>query len=75
MAQLVDGQLVFHDSLREMVRLGAGIGKDGCLDAESQQRALDCLRRFGERLRGLPQGAVRAVATNTLRPWTRGGIK
>lgn len=67
MARLVDGQLVFHDSLREMVRLGAGIGKDGCLDAESQQRALDCLRRFGERLRGLPPAAVRAVATNTFR--------
>ena len=67
MARLVDGQLEFHDSLREMVRLGAGVGKDRLLDADSQQRAIDCLRRFGERLRGLPPQAVRAVATNTFR--------
>ncbi|MDR2219378.1 MAG: exopolyphosphatase [Methylobacillus sp.] len=67
MAQLVDDQLVFHDSLREMVRLGAGLGKDKTLDADSQYRAIDCLKRFGERLRGLPQDAVRAVATNTFR--------
>lgn len=67
MARLVDGQLVFHDSLREMVRLGAGVGPDKRLDAASQRRAIECLRRFGERLRGLPPEAVRAVATNTFR--------
>jgi exopolyphosphatase/guanosine-5'-triphosphate,3'-diphosphate pyrophosphatase len=67
MARLVDDQLVFHDSLREMVRLGAGLGKDKLLDADSQTRAIECLKRFGERLRGLPPHAVRAVATNTFR--------
>jgi exopolyphosphatase/guanosine-5'-triphosphate,3'-diphosphate pyrophosphatase len=67
MARLVDGQLLFHDSLREMVRLGAGLGKDKALDADSQKRAIDCLKRFGERLRGLEPRAVRAVATNTFR--------
>lgn len=67
MAHLVEDQLLFHDSLREMVRLGAGLGPDKRLDEASQQRALDCLRRFGERLRGLPPHAVRAVATNTFR--------
>lgn len=67
MARFVDGQLVFHDSLREMVRLGAGLGKDKRLDEASIQRAVDCLRRFGERLRGLDPRAVRAVATNTFR--------
>lgn len=67
MARVVDDQLVFHDSLREMVRLGAGLGKDKMLDAESMQRAVDCLARFGERLRGLDPHAVRAVATNTFR--------
>lgn len=67
MARLVEDQMVFHDSLREMVRLGAGLGKDKLLDVASQKRAIDCLRRFGERLRGLPPNAVRAVATNTFR--------
>lgn len=67
MARLQDGQLLFHDSLREMVRLGAGLGKDKLLDEASQKRAIDCLKRFGERLRGLSPHAVRAVATNTFR--------
>jgi exopolyphosphatase / guanosine-5'-triphosphate,3'-diphosphate pyrophosphatase len=67
LARVIDGRLVFHDSLREAVRLGAGLGKDKQLDADAQRRALDCLKRFAERLRGLPVPAVRAVATNTFR--------
>ncbi|HEY8118453.1 MAG TPA: exopolyphosphatase [Methylophilaceae bacterium] len=67
LARVVDGRLIFHDSLREAVRLGAGLGKDKHLDADAQRRAIDCLKRFGERLRGLPPQAVRAVATNTFR--------
>lgn len=67
MARVVDDQLVFHDSLRDMVRLGAGLSKDKTLDADSIQRAIACLKRFGERLRGLDPHAVRAVATNTFR--------
>ena len=67
LARVVDGRLVFHDSLREAVRLGAGLDKHNYLDPAAQQRAIDCLKRFGERLRGLPPDAVRAVATNTFR--------
>ncbi|NOT68923.1 MAG: exopolyphosphatase [Methylophilaceae bacterium] len=67
MARVQDGQLIFHDSLRDAVRLGAGLNQDNQLDAGAQRRAIDCLKRFGERLRGLPPQAVRAVATNTFR--------
>lgn len=67
LARVVDGRLIFHDSLREVVRLGAGLDKNNYLDPVAQQRAIDCLKRFGERLRGLPQEAIRAVATNTFR--------
>jgi len=67
MARVVDDQLVFHDSLRDMVRLGAGLGKDKHLDEASIERALACLNKFGERLRGLDPRGVRAVATNTFR--------
>jgi exopolyphosphatase/guanosine-5'-triphosphate,3'-diphosphate pyrophosphatase len=64
----VTGEQFFPlDSLREPVRLGAGLGKDKKLDDESQERALACLARFGERLRGLDPHGVRAVGTNTLR--------
>ena len=66
-ARVVDDQIYPLDSLREPVRFGAGLGPDKKLDESSQQRALDCLKRFGERLRGMPPEAVRAVGTNTLR--------
>lgn len=66
-ARVVDGQLHVIDRLREMVRLGAGLREDKRLSNEAQARALDCLQRFGQRLRGMPPGSVRAAGTNTLR--------
>ncbi len=60
-------ELVVIDRLREMVRLGAGLTAQRSLTVESQERALICLERFGQRLRSLPPGTVRAVGTNTLR--------
>ncbi|MGI9025467.1 MAG: exopolyphosphatase [Burkholderiaceae bacterium] len=55
------------DSLKETVRLASGLTREKRLDAESQQRALLALERFGERLRSFAPNSVRAVATNTLR--------
>lgn len=66
-ARVVDNQIYPLDSLKEPVRLGAGLSADKFLDDASQQRALACLKRFSERLRGLPVHAVRAVGTNTFR--------
>ena len=66
-ARVVGKQLYPLDSLGEMVRLAAGLTADKRLDEDAQERALDCLKRFGERLRGFPSHSVRAVATNTLR--------
>ncbi|HEX4985495.1 MAG TPA: exopolyphosphatase [Burkholderiales bacterium] len=65
--RVVDDQIYPLDSLREPVRLAAGLTPDKHLDEAAQARALEALKRFGERLRGLPPGAVRAVGTNTLR--------
>jgi len=64
---VVDDQLYMLDGLREAVRLAAGLGEDKLLDHAAQQRGLSCLQKFGERLRGLPREAVRAVGTNSLR--------
>lgn len=61
------GQLRVIDRLREMVRLAGGLDKNNQLDEESRQRALDCLARFGERLRDIPADRLRIVGTNTLR--------
>ncbi len=61
------GSLQIIDRMREMVRLAAGLGDDGSLDAAHMQRALQCLARFGQRLRDIPPPHVRAMATNTVR--------
>jgi exopolyphosphatase / guanosine-5'-triphosphate,3'-diphosphate pyrophosphatase len=66
-ARVVGDQIYPLDSLREAVRLGAGLTEDKQLDDETQDRALACLKRFGERLRDFDRRAVRAVGTNTLR--------
>ncbi len=66
-ARHVLGQLRIVDRLREMVRLAAGLDGQGGLDAAAMRRAVDCLSRFGQRLRELPPQRVRAIATNTVR--------
>ena len=65
--RVVDDQIYPLDSLKEPVRLAAGLTPQKNLDGPSQLRAIEALRRFGERLRGFDAGAVRAVATNALR--------
>jgi exopolyphosphatase/guanosine-5'-triphosphate,3'-diphosphate pyrophosphatase len=60
-------QLKPIDTLREPVKLAAGLDSDKKLDKESFVRGLDAIRRFGERLRSFPPSQVRVVATNTLR--------
>ena len=52
--RVVDDQIYPLDSLREPVRLAAGLTPDKRLTEEAQQRALKALACFGERLRGLP---------------------
>ena len=66
-ARVVDDQIYPLDSLRGTVRLAAGLTPDNYLDEAAEKRAIECLNRFGERLRGLPAHAVRAVGTNALR--------
>lgn len=65
--RLDEGRLVVLDKMRERVRLGAGLDADGNLTDDAQSRALYCLERFGQRVRDIDVGHVRAVGTNTLR--------
>jgi exopolyphosphatase/guanosine-5'-triphosphate,3'-diphosphate pyrophosphatase len=66
-ARIQHGEPSIIDRLKEMVRLASGLNQDGSLDEGSQQRALECLRRFGQRLRDMRAHQVRVVGTNTLR--------
>ncbi len=61
------GELRILDRLKESVRLGFGLDERGNLSAESQERAMACLSRFGERISHLPDVSVRCVGTKTLR--------
>jgi len=64
---LNDGKLQTIDRLKEMVRLASGLDANNVLDDSTQNRALACLERFGQRIRNFPSGSVRIVGTNTLR--------
>jgi exopolyphosphatase/guanosine-5'-triphosphate,3'-diphosphate pyrophosphatase len=70
-AQVIDTpsgtQLRPIDTLRETVRLAAGLTEEKILGNDAYQRGLVAIRRFGERIRGFNPANVRAVATNTLR--------
>lgn len=65
--RLSNGRLRVVDRMKEMVQLAAGLDANDCIDADARQRALDCLERFGQRLRHVDKRGVRAVGTNTLR--------
>lgn len=66
-ARVVAGQVRVLDRMKEMVRLAEGLGEERRLQPAATARALECLRRFGQRLRGFAPGDVRVVGTNTLR--------
>jgi exopolyphosphatase/guanosine-5'-triphosphate,3'-diphosphate pyrophosphatase len=71
--KLDNKQLVIIDRLRDAVRLGGGLLPDKTLSQDAWNRALESLSRMGQRLRGLPHHAVRAVGTNTMRQICDGG--
>ena len=45
--RVVDGQIYPLDTLREMVRLGAGLTAEKRIDRATQARALEALERIG----------------------------
>lgn len=63
----VNDEFIVEDRLREMVRLGAGFDKKQNLIPETQERAMACLERFGQRLRDTSPDNIRIVGTNALR--------
>jgi len=65
--QLTHGRYRRVDYLKETVRLGGGLDRDGLLTEVAVERGLACLRRFAARLAGFAPAQVRAVATQTLR--------
>ncbi|MDO9320895.1 MAG: exopolyphosphatase, partial [Pseudomonas sp.] len=67
LAKADHGEIRILERLGEKVQLAAGLDDQRLLSEEAIQRGLDCLRRFGQLITGLPEGAVRIVGTNALR--------
>jgi exopolyphosphatase/guanosine-5'-triphosphate,3'-diphosphate pyrophosphatase len=65
--ELRHGQLAILDRIRETVRLAEGLSMGGDISPNARARALDCLSRFGERLRDMHASNVRAAGTSTIR--------
>jgi len=65
--ELRHGQLAIIDRLKETVRLSEGLTDNGALTEPAKLRALECLSRFGERLRDMRASSVRTAGTSTLR--------
>ena len=65
--ELRHGQLTIIDRLKETVRLSEGLRDNGDLSVAARKRALQCLARFGQRLRDMHASSVRAAGTSTLR--------
>jgi exopolyphosphatase/guanosine-5'-triphosphate,3'-diphosphate pyrophosphatase len=54
-------ELQVLDRLREPIRLAAGLDDEHGLSENAQKRALECLQRFGERLKGILKLARNAL--------------
>ncbi len=65
--ELRHGQLAILDRIRETVRLAEGLSDKGDISPDARKRAIDCLSRFGERLRDVHASNVRAAGTSTIR--------
>lgn len=65
-ARVNQGTLEIVDRVKEMVQIARGM-QNGVIAPAAQERALECLQRFAERIRDIPASQVRVVGTKSLR--------
>lgn len=63
----IDDQVEIIDREKDMVQIANGIDNNGKISVEAMERALNCLKRFAERLKDIPREHIRSVGTKTLR--------
>jgi len=73
-ADVVDGRALIVDRIKEMVRLAGGLDENRKLTDEAMETALQCLEKFGQRIKTIPATNIRVVGTNTLRQ-ARNGVE
>ncbi len=62
-----DGVIEKVDRVKDMVQIARGLNEDKQLSHEAQERALNCLERFQERIRDIPKNQIRVAGTKALR--------
>jgi exopolyphosphatase/guanosine-5'-triphosphate,3'-diphosphate pyrophosphatase len=67
LARLLNGQVQVIDERGEKVQLAAGLSPINGIAEDAQERALACLERFAQQLKGLEPQNVAVLGTNTLR--------
>lgn len=67
LARVVNGQLQTVEKRGEKVQLAAGLDSEKRIAPDAEARALACLERFAQRLKGIPRSNVAILGTNTLR--------
>ncbi len=65
--RVVAGSVRIIAKIKRRIRLAEGIQSDGTLSPDIQQRALDCLAIFSDRVSDIAPENIRAVGTATLR--------
>ena len=65
--RITQGEIRVLDKLADKVQLGVGLEQEGLITPDAQERALDCLARFKQRLADVPPENLRVVGTNALR--------
>ena len=66
-AKFEDERIRIIDRIKDMVRIASGLDADNNLNEAAMERAIQCLQRFGQRIKEIPGANVKAVGTNTLR--------
>ena len=66
-ASSIEGRMQIVDKLKDNVRLAGGLDDKQKISDETINLALDSLQKFGQRIKEIPAGNIRAVGTNTLR--------
>lgn len=66
-ARINDNTVETVDKVKEMVQIARGMDRSRGIAEDAEERAIDCLRRFAERLGDIPASQVRAVGTRSLR--------
>ncbi len=67
LARVINGQVQIIEKRGEKVQLAAGLDPINGIAPDAQERALACLERFAQSLRGLDRDHVTILGTNTLR--------